>query len=409
MLQIDRERFLRLMNEQANIGATADGGLSRPALSEADMVVRAWFAAQAQDAGLIYRVDGAGNQSAILPAADDDAKTLLIGSHLDSVPNGGRYDGALGVVAGLEALLTLKDHEVSLPFHVEVINFTDEEGCLRGLLGSSAAAGLLDERSLENVRGGRDALLTGLARAGISTDSVLAARRDVSKLHGYIEVHVEQGTRLEDAGIDIGVVTSIVGVRSFWLTFEGEAAHAGTRPMPQRKDAMWGASAMVQRARQLVMGEYDPGVVNFGAVHAAPGAFNIVPATVRLALEFRHGEAARLDAMEDALLKLARDVAGEFDLNLHVEAVDRIAPAPMDEGMMQRVEAAVQRCSLKSTRLMSFAGHDAQCMAQVTPSVMYFVPSVGGISHNPAEYTSDDDCINAANVMLHAILGGTNG
>ena len=174
MLRINDTRFLDLMNEQAKIGGTIDGGLTRPSLSEADIQVRKWFQNQVESHGLDYTMDGAGNQSGILKSDQVDAKTLVIGSHLDSVPNGGRFDGALGVIVALEAALSLKDANKKLPFHVEVINFTDEEGTLVGLLGSAALASLLSDESLAKPRGGRDTLEQGMARIGISDNSILA-------------------------------------------------------------------------------------------------------------------------------------------------------------------------------------------------------------------------------------------
>ncbi|MCU0463000.1 MAG: Zn-dependent hydrolase [Anaerolineae bacterium] len=405
MARINFQRFLDLMAQQAEIGATPEGGLNRPALSEMDIRARQWLFERATAAGLEVAMDGAGNQRVMLRANDPDAQTLLIGSHLDSVPNGGRFDGALGVVAGLEVLLTLKDSGAELPFHVEVVNFTDEEGTLRGLLGSSAMTGTLTAEGLPNVRGGADALQEGLSRLGLSSETLLNARRDFANVMGYLEVHIEQGTRLEQAGINIGVVTSIVGVRSYWLTLTGEAAHAGTKPMADRRDALWGAAHLIQQARELVLQYFQPGVVNFGSIHAEPGAFNIVPAEVRLALEFRHGDPEKLDAMQTALFNVIRRSATEFNLEVEITPAGLIPPAPMAEPMVQLVEQAASGLGLSHTRLMSFAGHDAQSLANVTPSVMFFVPSVRGISHNPAEYSTPQDCINAAEVMLQAVLG----
>lgn len=402
---IDPKRFELLMAEQAAIGATPEGGLSRPTASDDELRARAWFAQRAQAGGLELLSDGAGNQRAVLRAADPAAKTLLIGSHLDSVPNGGRFDGALGVVVGLEVAFALREAGTALPFHLEIVNFTDEEGTLRGLLGSAAMTGRLTREELDRVRGGAEQLRAGLARLGLTPESVTAAKRDFSDVLGYLEVHIEQGRRLEQAGLKIGVVTSIVGVRSYWVTFTGEAAHAGTQPMPDRKDALWGATYFVQQARRLVMEQFAPGVVNFGSISAAPGAFNIVPAEVRLALEFRHGDPQQLDLMQNALFSLLRHTATEFCLGVQHEPAGLVPPAPMAEMMVQRVEQAAERLRLPHTRLMSFAGHDAQSLATVTPSVMFFVPSLNGVSHNPAEYTSPQDCLNAARVMLGAVLG----
>lgn len=404
MMTINRERFLNMMDEQATFGTIPEGGVSRPALSAEDLQVRNWFKQQIESHKLAYAIDGVGNQTARINSSNPNAKTLLIGSHFDSVPNGGRFDGALGVIAAFEAMLSIKDAGINLPFHLEVINLTDEEGTLMGLTGSRAMIGALTHEELMKPRGGRERLTAGMARAGLSDESMLSAKRDPDSLLGYLEVHIEQGTRLEDAKLDIGVVTSIVGIRSYWMTFTGEAAHAGTKPMDKRRDAFWGASAFALRAKDTIMADFHPGVVNFGRVHIAPGAFNIVPAEVRLAVEFRHGDRGQLDAMETALLEQAHLAAEEYDLELDTERGDSLPPAPMSDSFVTALEAASGKLDLSHSRLLSFAGHDTQSFAQVTNSAMFFVPSVDGISHNPKEYTQPDDCVNAANVMLQTVL-----
>ena len=403
-IKIDEARFLGWMDEQAKIGGTPEGGLSRPALSDEDIEARNWFARLIDAHDLVHRVDTAGNQTATLESNNPDAKTLLIGSHLDSVPNGGRFDGALGVMAAFAAAVAIKESGTKLPFHLEVINFTDEEGTLTGLLGSSALAGLLGEDAIENPRGGKEAFTEGLRRAGLTDRGLLMAARDPETLRGYIEIHIEQGTRLEEQNLDIGVVTSIVGIRSRWLTFTGEAAHAGTKPMDNRRDAFQGAAEFARQAFKLVQEKYHPGVVNCGMVSVKPGAFNIVPAECTLALEFRHGDSAAFDAMENDLMALAADIASGFTLGLNIEKAHDVIPAPMTEDFVQVIERASAACDLTHTRLMSFAGHDAQSLAQITNSVMFFVPSVNGISHNPLEYTKPEDCVNAARVMLESVL-----
>lgn len=405
MAVINSARFFQLMDEQAAIGATPDGGLNRPTSSADELIVRQWFADRARRGGLDFQTDGAGNQSAILRCPTPDAQTLMIGSHLDSVPNGGRFDGALGVVVGLEVALALKEAGTPLPFHLEVVNFTDEEGTLRGLLGSAAMTGRLSADDLAAVRGGAEAFNAGLARLGLTVESVLSAKRDFASVLGYLEVHIEQGTRLERANLNIGVVTGIVGVRSYWLTFTGEAAHAGTMPMDDRRDALWGAAEVIRQARETIMREFHPGVVNFGMISAEPGAFNIVPAKVKMALEFRHGDGVILESMQTALFTIIEQAAGQYGLSVSIEAAGLVPPAPMAESMVNLIEQAATRAHLTHTRLMSFAGHDAQSLAGVTPSVMFFVPSVNGISHNTAEYTTPEDCLRAAEVMLNAVLG----
>lgn len=404
MLKINEERFLTMMRQQAEIGKNPEGGLSRPSLSDEDIAVREWFKKQIKAHNLDYAMDGAGNQTAILRSDNPQAKTLLIGSHFDSVPNGGRFDGALGVLSAFEALLTIKESGKNLPFHLEVINFTDEEGTLVGLLGSSAICGLLPRDSLENPRGGRDVLLAGMEKLGLTEDSFLAAKRSPDDLLGYIEVHIEQGTRLEEANIDIGVVTSIVGIRSFWLNFQGEAAHAGTKPMNKRKDAFWGAADFALKARETIIHDFHPGVVNFGEILLEPSAFNIVPKTAKLGVEFRHGAEDSLAAMDEILLKLAHESAEKYNLQLEVIRMHDIKPALMTDHFVNALENAADALDLSHKQLLSFAGHDAQSLATITNAVMFFVPSVDGISHNPKEYTKDADCVNAANVMLHTIL-----
>jgi len=404
MLRIDEKRLLNNLNSLAQIGCTPDGGVSRPALSEADAAGRAWFKRKVQEAGLTFHADEAGNLSAILPAANPDARTLLAGSHLDSVPNGGRFDGALGVLAALEALQTIKEAGLSLPVHLEAISFTDEEGSVVGMLGSRALTGQFAEADLEQARLGQEELSAGLARLNLVRSDIHLARRNPETLAGYVELHIEQGTRLEEAGLQIGVVTSIVGIRSFWLDFAGQAAHAGTTPMDKRADALWGAANFVLQAKELVMAQFSPGVVNCGQLIVQPGNFNIVPARVRLSLEFRHGSEDTLDEMEVALLTLAANIADQHHLSFSSEPAGNCIAAPMNPRLIQAVEQAATQLELRHTRLLSLAGHDAQTLSPFTPSVLYFVPSVDGISHNPREYTRDEDVINGANVMLHTLL-----
>ncbi len=402
MLTINQDRFLADLRELARIGATAAGGLSRPALTVHDIEARQWYRGKIAGAGLDYALDGAGNQSAILWGDPPGDKRILAGSHLDSVPNGGRYDGALGLLVAFEALRTLKDHDIRPPLTLEALNFTDEEGAIMGLMGSRALAGQLAAADLERTKIAPRELTARLDALGISRESMLAARRD--DILAWVELHIEQGARLEDGNIDIGVVDAIVGIRSLKLTLSGEAAHAGTKPMKQRRDALWGAAQFVLRARKHVMDNYSPGVCNIGMIDAKPGAFNIVPAQVDLALEFRHGSSEEMDAMGDDLLGLLEECAREFDLRASFAETPAVHPARMSETVMAAIERAAAALGLSHRRMLSFAGHDTQSLAQVCPAAMFFVPSARGISHNPKEFTSDADCVNGANLMLHTLL-----
>lgn len=424
-LFINPDRFKADFDALAQIGGTRDGdgnrGVNRPSLSPEHLEARRWFLARAAEAGLEARVDPAGNHSAILRAvaganggaqrgAHSNAtagvrpRALLLGSHLDSVPNGGRFDGALGVLAALEAVRTIKDAGLALPLDLEVIDFTDEEGTLVGELGSAALAGVLAPETLRQPRGGRQRLEEGLARAGLDESRLLNAKRDRNTLAGYLELHIEQGPRLMQSAIAIGVVAGIVGITSYRLTYRGAANHAGTTPMEARQDAGLGASAFLLTARQMVVRDFTDCVVNVGQVRFEPGAFNIIPGTAELALEFRAPEARRLADLEKSLLSLAEVIARQFGLALGVEALGGCVPAPMSARAQAAIVAAADSLALSHTSLHSGAGHDAQSLAAITEVGMLFIPSRAGISHSPREHSEWEACVNGANVLLRAAL-----
>jgi len=412
-LLINPDRLQADFEALSAIGAVqdADGnrGVDRPALSPAHLAARAWFLARAAAAGLETQVDAAGNHSAILRAVSPilphpHTPILLLGPHLDSVPNGGRFDGALGVLAALEALRTIQDSGLRLPVDLEAIDFTDEEGTLVGELGSGALAGSLSLEALQMPRGGRQRLQDGLARAGLDEQRLLEARRDPARLAGYLELHIEQGPRLAQAAIAIGVVSGIVGIASYRMTFNGVANHAGTTPMEARRDAGMGAATFAITARELVLRDYEGCALNIGQMHFEPGAYNIVPGLAELALEFRAPDAKRLGELEDALLTLAGLVARQYGLGLDLEPKAGCAPAPMSTRAQAAIAAAADSLARTHTSLLSGAGHDAQALAPVTPAGMIFIPSREGISHSPREFSDWQACVDGANVLLLAAL-----
>lgn len=411
-LRVNSDRMLNAFNELASIGATGDGGVHRPALSEAHLAARKWFREEVQRSGLEFRTDGAGNHSAVLTSERSNPSThsgqvvatLLLGSHLDSVPHGGRFDGALGVIAALEVLKTLNENGIQLKVHVEAIDFTDEEGTLVGLLGSAALTGHLHPEFLQNPRGGRENLVEGMKRAGLSDESVLSAARPKESLAGYLELHIEQGKRLEHAGIDIGIVSAIVGIRSYRLSFIGRADHAGSTTMQDRLDASLGASAFTLAARELVMKDFPNCVVNVGNMEFMPGAFNIVPARVDVSLEFRSADASEFDEMDSALIRLAHVEAERFGLDLKADFRGKHSPTPMSDLVQRAFADACDELGLTHTPLVSGAGHDGQSFAGVCPMGMIFVPSAHGTSHSPDEFTKWEDCVNGANVLLQTSL-----
>jgi N-carbamoyl-L-amino-acid hydrolase len=320
------------------------------------------------------------------------------------VPHGGRFDGALGVTAALEVLQTVRDHGVALSSNLEAIDFTDEEGAYVNLLGSLALTGQLEQADLQTPRGGRQAYLHALHHAGLSKDSLTTARRDPATLAGYLELHIEQGGRLEAAGHQIGIVTAIVGIRSFTIRFLGRADHAGTTPMDQRRDAALGAAAFALAVRETIVTGFPGCVATVGDMRFGPGVFNVVPQVCEVSLEFRANTGEKLDHIETALLERARSTATRFELGLEVEPLDRTRPAHMDSQVQEAIGTACRILDLRATLLPSGAGHDAQALAVACPTGMVFVPSVAGRSHSASELTAWQDCVNGANVLLQTAL-----
>lgn len=402
-LRINEQRFRDNFDALSKIGATDDGGVHRPALSEDHLRARAWFAEISRQAGLAVSVDGAGNHSARLEF-DGATKTLLLGSHLDSVLHGGRFDGPLGVLCALEVVQTIKDVGLALPVNLEAIDLTDEEGAHVSFMGSRAVTGTLHAADLDSPHQGAAVFQAGLERAGLTREGILAAKRDPASLAGYLEVHIEQGPRLVTEGLDVGVVTNIVGIHWYRLKFVGQANHSGTTPMDRRRDAAQGACAFALAAREVVMRDFAGAVVNVGLMDFEPGAFNVVPGVATAALEFRSPDAAQLLEMQRVLLDLARDKAARFNLGLEVTPLEATVPVPMSPAVHTLIHEAAAGLGLSHRAMHSGAGHDAQNFADLCPTGMLFVPSVGGISHSPQEFSRWQDCVNAANVLLHTVL-----
>jgi beta-ureidopropionase / N-carbamoyl-L-amino-acid hydrolase len=403
-LRVNANRMLDSFIYLASFGATGDGGVSRVTFSEAHLAARKWFRAEIENAGLEFHMDGAGNHSALLSCDDKNAPTLLLGSHLDSVPKGGRFDGALGVAAALEVLRTIKENGIKLGVKLEAIDFTDEEGTLVGLLGSAALAGRLHPEVLKNPRGGRQNLVEGMKRAGLSEEDMYKTVRAKNSLAGYLELHIEQGKRLERAGIHIGVVSAIVGIRSYRVSFIGRADHAGSTLMGDRADASLGASAFTLAAREIVMRDFPNCVVNVGKMDFTPGAYNIVPARVDLALEFRSPDEAVFESLDAALIACAKEAALRFGLELETEIFEKHVPNLMSVGIQKAFADSCDDLGLTHTSLASGAIHDGQSFDGICPVGMVFVPSVDGASHAPREFTKWEDCVNGANVLLQTVL-----
>ncbi|MBK7319358.1 Zn-dependent hydrolase [Candidatus Villigracilis affinis] len=403
-LRINPDRMLDTFNQLALIGATGDGGVNRPTFSEAHLAARKWFREQIEASGLEFRTDGAGNHSAVLTCKHSNAPTLLLGSHLDSVPKGGRFDGALGVMAALEVLRTVKESGINLRLNLEAIDFTDEEGTHLSLFGSSALSGHLHPEDLKNPYSGRENFTAGLARSGLTEDGLFQAKRAKESLAGYLELHIEQGKRLERAKIDIGIVSAIVGYGSYRMSYVGRADHAGSTTMEDRRDAGQGVAAFILAARETVMRDFPNCVANVGKIEFAPGASNIVPARADFLLEFRSPDEDQLAKLDATLMTLAKEKAEQFGLQLIAEPLGKHLPNLMSTEIQEAFKNSCDDLKLSSTVLASGAIHDAQSLVDVCPIGMIFVPSVDGASHAPREFTKWEDCVNGANVLLQTVL-----
>ena len=383
------------------IGADPQGGWSRPGFSAPDNAAHDWFLARGREAGLAARYDGFGN--AILRLEGDGRPALLLGSHLDTVPQGGAYDGAIGVLAGLEVLRRLR--AAGLPgAPVEAIAFRDEEGRFGSFTGSRAMTGLHAPEALAKAQ---DTEGRSLAEAVMQAGFVPAnAPRDWAQVALYLELHIEQGPVLEQAGVPLGIVTAIAGQERLSIRFSGRPDHAGAAPMELRRDAFAGAARFAEAFRMLIRSAPDPALRGtIGVVKVLPNRGNVVPGEVTLGLEVRSIDPATLRRLPDEIATLAETIAGEEGLGLRCRRLYSDALVPMAATLRDALARAAARLGHATLDLPSGAGHDAGILGRVIPAAMLFVPSRGGRSHCPEEAT-DLGQIEAAIDVLHAAVVG---
>jgi beta-ureidopropionase / N-carbamoyl-L-amino-acid hydrolase len=408
MTTVNAPRLHARIAALARFGALPGGGVTRSCWSPPHEQARAWLLGEISAAGLTGWVDPAGNVFGGLGASAFAAATpvVLTGSHIDTVPEGGILDGALGVLAGLECLHAIREAGATPRRPLVVAAWSDEEGRYGSLFGSRAFCGRLDAAAIPTMAAvDGERLVDAMARAGFDATRAPAAAAPAGAVHAYVELHIEQGPRLDETGVPIAAVDSIVGVRRTRLIFLGQADHAGTTPMERRRDAFLAAADYALHARDLVV-ERGGGrsVTNIGVVYVHPGVSNIVPGRAELLHEMRSPDGDTLERLAQACEALAREIAQRRSIGVEIRptsATTAVACAP-------RVQAAVanacRQLGLPCTTLYSAAGHDAQNLAQITDSGMLFIPSRGGKSHRVDE-TSDAEAIErGANVLLHTLL-----
>lgn len=403
MMRVDLLRLKRDLDELGAIGRTPEGGVSRPSWSDADMAARRWLLERIAAAGMEARVDPAGN---VLGRWQSGGPVVLVGSHIDSVPNGGVFDGALGVLAGLECLRRIKEERVRLRHPLELVAFTDEEGAFGGFFGSFAFTGVLKAGEIPDIKDSKGLrILDAMTRQGMDGMQAPKAYRDPAGIRAYVELHIEQGPILEAQRAPIGVVEAIVGIRRYGITFRGRADHAGTTPMQERKNALLGAADLVLKGHDLILNEGTPASrVTVGILQLRPAVANIVPAEAYLTFELREQSVERLRSLAERSRGLAAEVASAWGLEVSIQTILEIEPVAMAGEVKAAIAAAAAEVGLTSLRLPAMAGHDAQVVGRVAPAGMIFVPSRDGRSHSPLEFTTDEDIERGANVLLLTLL-----
>ena len=400
-LEADAQRMEGRIKELAEFGAS-DAGSQRVAFSDADVEARDYFKKLMRDAGLTVHVDFAGNLIGRRDGKYNDRPPITFGSHIDTVPNGGAYDGMLGCVAALEVMEILKSNRIETDHPLEMIVFTDEEG---GLTGSRAIIGALGLEALKEKSHSGKTIAEGIAFIGGDPSRLDEMKRSEGDLKAFLELHIEQGAVLENEKIDIGIVEGIVGIEWWDVTIEGSPNHAGTTPMDMRQDAVIAGSKFALAVNEIVNSFEGRQVGTVGRFHAEPGAPNVIPGKVDLSLEIRDLSTDKIKNVFDEIRKRAATIAEETNTKISFDHIDVAAvPALTDPNIRALIEASAKKLGVSYKYMPSGAGHDAQDMAKIVPTGMIFVPSRDGISHSPKEFTSAEDMANGADVLLHTVL-----
>lgn len=408
-LRVDGSRLWARLEALGEIGAVhgANGerGNARLALTDADREGRDLVMGWMHDLGLDVVIDGVGNVIATRPGTDPNAAPVIVGSHIDTVRTGGRFDGNLGVLAGLEVLETLEQHAVATAHPISVAFFTNEEGARfqPDMLGSLVFVGGMALEAALDVRAADDGARLGdeLARIGYAGPHPCPVA--VSP-HACVELHIEQGPVLEDEGVTIGAVTGVQGISWTELTITGQSAHAGTTPMRLRHDPGFVAAAINTGVRAIAVEMGGTQVATVGRCEFQPNLVNVVPATVTMTVDLRNTDEALLQQAEAVFGALCEHLASEEGVTIERRTLARFEPVEFDPAMVDLVESTARRLGHSTKRMPSGAGHDAQMLARVCPTAMVFVPSVNGLSHNIAEYTTPADITAGANVLLQVVL-----
>jgi N-carbamoyl-L-amino-acid hydrolase len=385
----------------AEFGKNPKGGVSRVAYSEADRGGRLYVMDLMKRAGLEPRVDAAGNIIGTRSGKTAGLLPIIMGSHIDSVPEGGNYDGDVGSLGAIEVVETLGEQQIITRHPLQVMIFQNEEG---GTIGSMAATAGLSAKQLDLVAGSGKTIRDGIRYIGGDPESLEKARLAPGSFAAYLELHIEQGGVLAAEKINIGVVEGIVGIRDWDVTVTGFANHAGTTPMNQRRDAMLAAARFIDAVNRVVTSMPGRQVGTVGKIIALPGAYNVIPGKVVLGFELRDLDDSKIDLLYSTIHDQAERIAKQTGTSFEFTLTNAILPAPTDPAIREAVARSARKLGLTTRTMPSGAGHDAQEMARVGPAGMIFIPSRDGISHSPAEYSTPTDIANGSNVLLSTLL-----
>jgi N-carbamoyl-L-amino-acid hydrolase len=400
-LRINGKRIMDHILALAEFGKNPQGGVSRVAYSDADKQGREYVLGLMRAAKLDVMIDAAGNLIGRRAGSVSGLAPLLMGSHVDSVPEGGNYDGVVGSMGAIEVAHTLAENNLTTRHPLEVLIFQNEEG---GIIVSRAIDGELTEKELDLVSRSGKTIRDGIRFIGGDPAKLTEVRRRKGEVAAYLELHIEQGGILESEKINIGVVEGIVGINWWDVTIEGFANHAGTTAMNNRQDALLAAAKFIEAVNRVVTSVPGRQVGTVGRINALPGAPNVIPGKVVLSLELRDLDAAKINMLFEKIQAEAQKIAGDSRTKFDFKEINVNIPAPTDPKIRSLISEAARDLGLTTKLMPSGAGHDAQDMARLGPVGMIFIPSVGGISHSPREFSHPEDIPNGANVLLHTLL-----
>ncbi|MGH6762669.1 MAG: M20 family metallo-hydrolase [Phyllobacterium sp.] len=402
-LIIDEARLWDTLMETAAMGGLPNGGVARLTLSHHDKQVRDWFIAQCEALGLSVTVDEVGNMFALRPGQNPEALPIAMGSHLDTQPTGGKFDGILGVLGGLEVLRTLHAAGYTTDAPLMLVNWTNEEGSRfsPAMLGSGVYAGVYS-RDYADGRQDVEGATFGAALEAIGYRGKVKAG-DVP-FSAMFELHIEQGPILEAENKTIGVVQGVQGMRWYEVTLTGRAAHTGSTPMSMRSNALLGAARVIEGVDQVAHSFAPLAVATVGFIDVAPNSNNVIPGQAHFTIDMRHPDDAVLDRMEEQVYKIVADAASTIGLAADVKCISKTDAVAFDAQCIDAVRYAAGKAGLSSRDIISGAGHDAVHVAHMVPTTMIFVPSEGGLSHNEAEATASHECAAGVQVLLDAVL-----